>query len=83
MKTVFINKFCEEEPPIVFYKEHLSKILGEILGMKTVYYSTHNIKLVNPKKLADKGIYFFLLWYTCIELHYYSGGFMNIKVILF
>ena len=37
LKTMVINKFREKEPPIVFHKEHWSKILGKILGMKTIY----------------------------------------------
>ena len=48
--TIFINKFREKEPPIVFHKEHWSKILGAILVMKTIYWRKHNIKLVNPKQ---------------------------------
>ena len=54
IKTMFIDKFREKEPPIVFHKEHCSKILGEILGMKTIYCSNHNIKLVIPKQRAGQ-----------------------------
>ena len=54
LKTVFINKFREKEPPVVFHKEHWSKIIGAILGMKTTYCRTYNTKLVNPKQQAGK-----------------------------
>ena len=49
LKTLFINKFFEKEPPMVFHKEHWSKILDGILSMKTVYCRKHNIRLVDPK----------------------------------
>ena len=52
LNTMFINKFHEKEPPIVFHKEHWSKTLGVILGMKTVYWGKQNIKLVNPNQQA-------------------------------
>ena len=83
LKTMFINKFREKEPTIVFCKEHRSKILGTILGMKTVYRMKRNIKLVNPNQRSGKGIYLFLLLYTCIEPNYCYDGYMLIKVILF
>ena len=36
LKTMFIDKFREKEPPIFFHKDHWSKILRAILGMKTI-----------------------------------------------
>ena len=57
IETMFINKFHEKEPPVVFHKEHWSKILGAILGMKTIYRRKHNIKIINTKQQAGQWIY--------------------------
>ena len=54
LKKMFIDEFREKEPPIVFHKDHWSKILGAILSMKTIYCRKHNIRLVNPKKRAGQ-----------------------------
>ena len=54
LKTMFIDKFREKEPPIVFFKDHWSKILGEILGMKTIYCRKHNNRLVNTKQRSGQ-----------------------------
>ena len=54
LKTMFIDKFREKEPTIVFHKYHWSKSLGAILGMKNIYCRKHNIKLVNPKQQAGQ-----------------------------
>ena len=34
LRTMFMDKFRKKEPPIVFHKDHWSKILGAILGIK-------------------------------------------------
>ena len=52
LKTMFIDKFRENQPPKVFYRDHWSRILSAILNMKTIYCRMHNIRLVNPKQRA-------------------------------
>ena len=83
LNTLFTNKFREKEPPIVFHKEHWSKILGSILGMKTDYCRNHNIKLVNTKQRSGKWIYLFRFLYTCTELHYCHYGSILLMIIIF
>ena len=61
---------------IVLHKEHCSKILGVILGMKTDYWSKHNTKLMNPKNLADKWIYL-------LGFYIHAFNFIIIMVVLY
>ena len=82
LKTMFMDKFREKKPPIVFHRDHWSRILSAIFGMKTIYCTKHNIGIVNPKQRSGQRIYLFLLLYKCIELHYCYGGFMHLIVIV-
>ena len=63
LKTMFMDKFREKKLPIVFHRDHCSRILSAILGMKNIYCRKHNIRLVNPKQRAGQWIFLFLLLY--------------------
>ena len=54
LKIMFMDKFRENKPPMVFHRDHWSRILSEILSMKTIYCRKHNIRLVNPKQQAGQ-----------------------------
>ena len=54
LKIMFMEKFRENKKPLVFQREHCSRILAAILSMKTEYCRKHNIRLVNPKQRAGQ-----------------------------
>ena len=54
LKIMFMDKFRENTPPLVFHRDNWSRILSAILNMKTIYCRKHNIRLVNPKKRAGQ-----------------------------
>ena len=54
LKIMLIDKFRENEPPIVFHRDHWSRILNAILAMKTIYCRKNNIRLVNTKQRAGQ-----------------------------
>ena len=54
LKTVFTNKFHERDPPVVFNKEHWSKILESVCNMKIKYFRTNNIELNITKQQEGK-----------------------------
>ena len=54
LKIMFMDKFRENTQPLVFQREHWSRILAAILSMKTEYRGKHNIRLVNPKQRAGQ-----------------------------
>ena len=54
LKIMFMDKFRENTPPLVFHRENWSRILSAILSMKTIYCRKHNIRLVNPKQRAGQ-----------------------------
>ena len=54
LKITFMEKFLENKPPLVFYRDHWSRILSAILNMKTIYCEKHNIRIVNPKQRAGQ-----------------------------
>ena len=50
LKTMFTNKFCEMDLPVVFHKKHWSKIIAAVSKMKMEYYHNNNTELINNKK---------------------------------
>ena len=54
LKRMFMDKFRENSPPLVFHSDNWSRILSAILSMKTMYCRKHNIRLVNPKQRAGQ-----------------------------
>ena len=82
LKIMFTNNLREEDTPVVFYTEHWSKILVAVCTMKMEYCRNKNIKLINPKQLADNLFNLFIYFYICIYLHYYCGGFILVMLLM-
>ena len=54
LKIMFMDKLRENTQPLVFQREHWSRILAAILSIKTEYCRKHKIRLVNPKQRAGQ-----------------------------
>ena len=68
LKIMFMDKFRENKPPLVFHREIWSRILSAILNMKTIYYRKHNIRLVNTKQRAGQwNIYIYIYIYIYVQ----------------
>ena len=67
LKITFMDKFRENTQPLVFKREHWSRILSTILSMKTEYCRKHNIRLVNPKQRAGQWIYVYILFWCAMK----------------
>ena len=54
LKIIFMEKFRENKPPLVFHRDNWSRILSANLNMKTIYCRKQNTRLVNPKQRAGQ-----------------------------
>ena len=59
LNTIFTKKIRERDTPVVFHKEHWSKILAAACAMKTEYGRKNNIKFINTKQWAGKRLNIF------------------------
>ena len=77
LKIMFMDKFRENTPPLVFHRENWSRILSAILSMKlfTAGSIISGLSIPNNEQVSEY-IYIYIL--MCNEMYYCYGGFVHL-----
>ena len=67
LKTMFTNKFRKGGLPVVFQKEHWSKILCAVCKTKMEYFNKNNTNLTNTKQREGKWLYLFVFYIHALK----------------